>query len=137
VASTVVECTVVETDRPSCRKQTGTAAAPGSPDWGALLTADVPEAKGRDHEVLAAVDQEAEAASSLARVPMAGVKRRRKQSAGWVVGALQRRCDSVKSAPRSQSTARACGYPHRPRGPSACSGLPLGAGTRAHDTWLL
>ena len=132
VASTVVECTVVETQRPSCRKQTDAAAAPGSPDWGALLSADVPEAKGRDHEMLAAPDQEAEGASGLARVPMmAGVKRRRKQSAGWAVGALQRRCDSVKSAPRSQSTAehtaRACGHTHTaPEAHPRAKGCPSG-----------
>ena len=127
MASTVVECTVVERECPPCRMPPKTAAAPACPDWAALLTTDLLEAKGQDQEMQAAPDpdQEMEAAASLAWMPLTGSKRRRWQSASWVVAPLQRHRASVKSARRSYAAT------HRSsRGGPACSGLPSGTGTR-------
>ena len=130
MASTVVECTVVERECPPCRMPPKTAAAPACPDWAALLTTDLPEAKGQDQEMQAAPDQdqEMEAAASLAWMPLTGSKRRRWQSASWVVAPLQRRRASVKSTRHSMRHSHAAA--RRSRGVPACSGLPSGTGTR-------
>ena len=122
MASTVVECSVVE-ECPPCRMPPTTAAAPACPNWAALLTTDLPEAKGQDQEMQAAPDQEMEAA--LAWMPLTGSKRRRWQSASWVVAPLQRHRASVKSARRSYAATRCSS-----RGGPACSGLPSGTGKR-------
>ena len=123
MASTVVECTVVERDCPPCRMPPKMAAAPACPNWAALLTTDPPEAKGQDQEMQAAPDQEMEAA--LAWMPLTGSKRRRWQAASWVVSPLlQRHRASIKSARRSHAATRRTGSP------AACSGRPSGAGTR-------
>ena len=134
MASTVVECTVVERECPPCRMPPKTAAAPACPDWAALLTTDLPEAKGQDQEMQAAPDQdqEMEAAASLAWMPLTGSKRRRWQSASWVVAPLQRRRASVKSTRHSYAaTAAPEAYP-------LAQGCPPGPGREIlHETaWM-
>eukprot|EP00964_Phaeocystis_antarctica_P145051 scaffold111002_cov37-Phaeocystis_antarctica.AAC.2 len=76
-----------------------------------------------------------EAAASLAWMPGAGFKRRRKQSTAYLlVDPLQRHCGSLKRCPRPLARKPAHAATHRSRGPPACSGRLLGASLMARDS---